>query len=56
MNGVRVEGLGPKAASQELSVVLPASLKAGRYSEVLSLATDDPDQPELTIRLAAILK
>lgn len=54
--GVRVEGLGPRAASQELSVVLPATLKAGRYSEVLSLATDDPDQPELTIRLAAILK
>ena len=40
--GVRVEGLGQKAASQELSVVLPASLKAGRYSEVLSLTTDDP--------------
>jgi len=54
--GVRVEGVGPKAASQELSVVLPASMKAGRYSEVLSLTTDDPDQPELTIRLAAILK
>jgi hypothetical protein len=54
--GVRVEGLGQKAASQELSVVLPASMKAGRYSEVLSLTTDDPDQPELTIRLAAILK
>jgi hypothetical protein len=54
--GVRVEGLGQKAASQELSVVLPAALKAGRYSEVLSLTTDDPDQPELTIRLAAILK
>lgn len=56
MSGVRVEGAGPKAASQELSVVLPASLRAGRYSEVLSLATDDPDQPELTIRLAIILK
>lgn len=56
LKGVRVEGMGPRAASQELSVVLPASLKAGRYSEVLSLNTDDPDQPELTIRLAAILK
>jgi hypothetical protein len=56
LTGVRVEGLGQKAASHELSVVLPATLKAGRYSEVLSLTTDDPDQPELTIRLAAILK
>ncbi|WP_243320222.1 DUF1573 domain-containing protein [Geothrix sp. SG200] len=56
LTGVRVEGLGQRSASQELSVVLPASLKAGRYSEVLSLTTDDPNQPELTIRLAAILK
>ena len=56
LNGVRVEGLGQKAASQDLTVVLPASVKAGRYSEILSLNTDDPDQPELTIRLAAILK
>lgn len=54
--GVRVEGLGQRATAQDLSVVLPSTLKAGRYSEVLSLATDDPDQPELTIRLAAILK
>ncbi len=51
-----MEGLGAKAAAQEVSVVLPATLKAGRYSEVLSLNTDDPDQPELTIRLAVILK
>lgn len=54
---VRVEGLMQKAAPQQaLSVVLPASLKAGRYSETLALTTDDPDQPELTIRLSAILK
>ena len=56
LDGVRVEGLGPKAAVQEVSVVLPASLKAGRYSETLSLDTDDPDQPELTIRVVVILK
>lgn len=56
LTGVVVEGLGPKAASQEITVVLPATLKAGRYSELLSISTDDPDQPELTIRLAAILK
>jgi hypothetical protein len=57
LGGVRVEGAGgAKAAAQELTVVLPASLKAGRYSEILTVSTDDPDQPELTIRLAAILK
>jgi len=54
---VRVEGLLQKAAlQQELSIVMPASMKAGRYSETLALSTDDPDQPELTIRLSAILK
>lgn len=56
LNGVKVEGLGPRAAAQEVTVVLPAALKPGRYSELLTLNTDDPDQPELTIRLAAILK
>ena len=53
---VRVEGLMQKAAPQQvLSVALPTSLKAGRYSETLALTTSDPDQPELTIRLSAIL-
>jgi hypothetical protein len=54
---VRVEGLmQAPAAQQELNVVLPASIKAGRYSETLALTTTDPDQPELTLRIAAILK
>lgn len=54
---VRVEGLLQKAApQQELNVVMPATMKAGRYSETLALTTDDPDQPELTIRISAILK
>lgn len=56
LQGMRVEGLNQKGAAQELTVVLPASLKAGRYSEVLALTTDDPDQPELTIRVVALLK
>ena len=56
LDGVRVEGPRPKAVTQEVSVVLPASLKAGRYSETLTLDTDDPDQPELTIRVVVILK
>ena len=54
--GMRVEGLAQKAGTLELTVVLPATLKAGRYSELLALSTDDPDQPELTIRVVAILK
>lgn len=54
---LRVEGLmQAPAAQQELSVTLPATLKPGRYSETLSLTTSDPDQPELTLRIAAILK
>ncbi len=56
LQGMRVEGLNQKAGTLDLTVVLPANLKAGRYSEVLSLSTDDPDQPELTIRVIALLK
>ena len=54
--GMRVEGLDQKGATLEMTVVFPATAKAGRYSEVLSLKTDDPDQPELTIRVVALLK
>ncbi|HJW42821.1 MAG TPA: DUF1573 domain-containing protein [Geothrix sp.] len=56
LQGMRVEGLNQRGPALELTVVLPASLKAGRYSEVLALTTDDPDQPELTIRVVALLK
>lgn len=56
LQGLRVEGLNQKGATVELTVVLPSSLKAGRYSEVLALQTDDPDQPELTVRVVALLK
>ena len=56
LQGVRVEGLDKKGSNLDLSVVLPANLKAGRYSETLSLSTNDPEQPELTIRLVALLK
>ena len=54
--GLRVEGLNQKGANLDLTVILPATLKAGRYSEVFSLTTDDPDQPELTVRVVALLK
>jgi hypothetical protein len=54
--GMRVENLIQHPGSLDLTVVLPATLKAGRYSELLTIDTDDPDQPELTLRVAAILK
>lgn len=54
--GVRVEGVNQKGASASLTVILPASIKAGRYSELLTFSTDDPDQPELTIRMVVLLK
>ena len=54
--GMRVEGLDQKGSTLDLTVVFPATAKAGRYSEVLALNTDDPDQPELTIRVVALLK
>jgi hypothetical protein len=56
LSGLKVEGMGPRAASHELAVVIPATLKAGRYTELLSLTTDDPDQPELTVRISVLLK
>jgi hypothetical protein len=56
LQGLRVEGLNQKGASLDLSVVLPATLKAGRYSETLALSTDDPDQPEVIVRVVALLK
>jgi hypothetical protein len=55
LQGMRVEGMNQKAATIDLTVVLPATLKAGRYTDVLSLSTDDPDQPELTVRVVALL-
>jgi hypothetical protein len=55
IQGMRVEGGNQKAASHELLVVLPATLKAGRYTDVLTINTDDVDQPELTIRVIALL-
>jgi len=54
--GMRVEGLNQKAGAMDLTVILPGTVKAGRYSEVLALSTDDPDQPELTVRVMALLK
>ncbi|MDR3684645.1 MAG: DUF1573 domain-containing protein [Geothrix sp.] len=54
--GLRVEGLNQKASTVELTIILPATVKAGHASEVLALSTDDPDQPELTVRVVTLLK
>jgi hypothetical protein len=56
LQGMRVEGLNQKASTMELTVILPADVKPGRYNEVLAFGTDDPDQPELTVRVVALLK
>ena len=56
IQGMRIEGVDQKAAAMDLTVILPATLKAGHYTETLALTTDDPDQPDLTIRVVALLK
>jgi len=54
---ISVEGLGqPGAAQQELRIVLAATAKAGTYNESVVLSLDDPNQPELTLRVTAILR
>ena len=52
---LRVEGLGKKAAQQDVVVVLAGSAKAGSYNERVEFTTDDPDQPVVELRVAAFL-
>ena len=52
-----VEGAGLAAAArQELEVVLSADTRPGLYTEKVQLALDDPDQPELELRVSASLR
>jgi len=54
---LRIENLAKTASAQhELEVVLAASAKAGMYNEKIFLTTDNPDQPDLELRVAASLK
>jgi hypothetical protein len=53
---ITVEGLGRRAAQQELQVILSASSKKGTLQERLVLLTDDPDQPQLEVIVLAVLK
>ena len=54
---LRVDGYG-KAASvqQELVVTLGAQARAGNYNERVVLHLDDPEQPEMEIRVSAVLR
>jgi hypothetical protein len=54
---IKVEGITKKsAASHDLQVVLSASAKAGSVNERLTFTTDIAEQPELEVRVAAILR
>jgi hypothetical protein len=54
---LRVEGVGRAAAvQQELTVFLGAAAKAGSYNERVILTVDDPDQPEVELRVSAVLR
>ena len=56
LSRIRVEGLGrARAAQQQLQIVMDAGVKAGSYSEEIILSLDDPDQPDLQVRVNAIL-
>jgi hypothetical protein len=46
----------PAAASHTLTVALAEGARAGLYNEKVTLALDDPDQPELEIRVSADLR
>ena len=54
---LKVEGLGhTPSAQQDFQVVLAASARAGMYTEKVLLVTDNPDQPEVEFRVAALLR
>jgi hypothetical protein len=51
-----VEGVGPNAASSHNLNILFKAKNAGLYNEVVTVFLDDPDQPELKIRVSAVLR
>ena len=55
---LRIEGLsGAKALAQhDLTVVLSKDAKVGRYAEKITLTTDDPEQPEVIVRVTAVVE
>jgi hypothetical protein len=54
---ITVEGIGkPSAVQQDLQVILSAAAKPGTYNENVILFLDDPNEPELNLRVSAILR
>jgi len=54
---IQVEGIGkPAAVRQELTVTLGAKARAGNYNEHILFTLDDTDQPEIDVRLSAVLR
>jgi len=54
---LKIAGLGKAGApQQELQVILAASAKPGTYSENVIFFLDDPNQPELNLRISAVLR
>jgi len=52
---VRADGAKKAAPIQELEVTLAAEARPGLYNEKITLALDDPDQPQLELRVSASL-
>ena len=54
---VTIEGAGKAGAGQQdLQVVLASTAKPGTYNENVVLFLDDPNQPEFTFRVSAVLR
>lgn len=54
---IQVQGVGKAAAPrQDLIVTVGPKTKAGSYNEHILFTLDDPDQPELEVRLSAVLQ
>jgi len=55
---LRVEGLaGTQAKPQhDLTLVLGKEAKPGRYAEKVTILTDDPEQPEVVVRVTAVVE
>lgn len=54
---IRVEGMGKKAlASHDLQVILAGTAKAGSLTEKLTFTTDLAEQPEVEVKIAALLR
>lgn len=54
---LKVQGLGKAAAAQQdLVVQFGAGAKAGFYNERILITTDNPEQPELEVKVSAVLR